>query len=74
VADLGATTYLDSTALYALVQIAQQAAARGGWLRLASVDSPMVRRIVEITRLETFLGDYPNVENAIQDESQPGVR
>lgn len=66
VVDLAGTTFLDSTALNAFVQVAKQVEADGGWLRLASGDNPIVRKVLEITQLDAHLGNYPNVGKALE--------
>ena len=66
VVDLARTSYLDSTALGELVRVAKRLQADGGWLRLASVNQSAVRKVLAITALEPELGDYPNVQVAIE--------
>ena len=65
VVDLSGTKYLDSSALGVFVQVAKQLSAAGGWLRLASADSPVVRRVLEITQLGEYLGNYDSVDDAV---------
>jgi anti-sigma B factor antagonist len=65
VVDLAETTFLDSSALGVFVGVAKQVEASGGWLRLAAVRHDAVRKVVEITRVDASLGDYPTVEDAI---------
>ena len=65
VVDLARTKFLDSAILSTLVQVAREAVADGGWLRLASGNSLAVRRILDVTRLCEFLGNYPSVDDAI---------
>lgn len=65
VVDLGGTTFLDSSALSVFVGLARQLEADGGWLRLASGNSSGVRKFLEITQLDTVLGNYPSVDGAM---------
>jgi anti-sigma B factor antagonist len=65
VVDLAGTQFLDSTALNVFVQVGKQAESEGGWLRLAAGDSPTVRKVLEITLLDAYFGNYPSVERAI---------
>ena len=66
VVDLAETMFLDSGALNVFVQVARQVKADGGWLRLASGDSSVVQKVLGITRLDDFLGNYPSVKKAIE--------
>lgn len=63
--DLSRTTFLDSTALGVFVQVAKEVKAEGGWLRLASGDSSVVRKLLDITGLHAVLGNYPSVDDAL---------
>jgi hypothetical protein len=56
------------------VQVAKRLAAEGGWLRLASADSPVLRRVLEITQLVDYLGDYDSVDDAVRGPRPPGPR
>ena len=66
VVDLSGTTFIDSTALGVFVGVAKRLAADGGWLRLASGDSELVKKVLAITELDVCLGNYPSVEKAIE--------
>jgi len=52
--DLSALTFVDSTGLSTFVRMKRETECRGGVLRLTSVPS-RVRRVLEVTRLNTFL-------------------
>jgi len=58
--DLGAVTFLDSSALAVLLRVASEAEARGRRLRLAAA-SPVVRRVIEIAAVDGLMapGDDP---------------
>lgn len=71
VVDLSETTYMDSSALGVFVQVAKQSAAEGGWLRLASADSPVLRKVLQITQLEEYLGHYDSVDDAVGGLTAP---
>jgi anti-anti-sigma factor len=71
VVDLSGTTYLDSSALGVFVEVAKQVASEGGWLRLASADSPVLRRVLEITQLVDYLGNYDSVDDAVGGPTTP---
>jgi len=65
VLDLGQTTFMDSLALGAVAGAAKRAKAAGGWLRLVNPQPP-VRKVLSITGLDTVLGLYDTVEQALQ--------
>jgi anti-sigma B factor antagonist len=50
--DLAGVTFMDSQGLAALLRARQEAERRGGQLRLERV-SPRVRKLLELTRLDT---------------------
>lgn len=64
VLDLARTTFLDSLALGAIVSAAKSAREAGGWVRLVA-PSTAVRRALRITQIDTVLGLYDTVEQAI---------
>ncbi|HNP69467.1 MAG TPA: WecB/TagA/CpsF family glycosyltransferase [Kouleothrix sp.] len=64
VVDLSRATFLDSTAMGALVALANRARAAGGALRLASVP-PDLFRILSLIRLDHFFDIYDDVETAM---------
>jgi len=67
VVDLSATRFLDSVALTVLVHVHRQLEAAGGWLRLAAGHGTMIQRVLQLTRLDDYLGNYPSVHKAIHD-------
>ena len=69
VVDLADVPMCDSTGLNILIQAKRRAAARGGWLRLAA-PQPVVRQVLEITRLVRTLPTYDSVVDAVADETQ----
>ncbi len=65
VIDLAGCTFLDSSAVRFLVQTARQREAAGGELVLATED-PGIRRVLEITAVDTVLAIHPSVAAALQ--------
>ncbi len=70
VIDLSDATFLDSSALGALVALANQAREQGGALRLACVP-PRVAQTLALVRLERFFEIYPDVESALGERRAP---
>ena len=64
VIDLSGTGFLDSLALGSIVSAATKARDAGGWLRLVA-PTPGVRRALRITQIDTVLGLYDTVDQAI---------
>ncbi|MEU4089257.1 STAS domain-containing protein [Streptomyces aureus] len=64
VLDLGAVTFMDSSAINVLVAANRDAAAATGQLRLAAPSEP-VRRVVEIVGLDTIIACYPTLAQAL---------
>lgn len=64
VVDLSGVTFLDSTALAALVQGMKHCRQQNGNLHLAGLQ-PSVKLIIELTRLDKAFGIYPDVETAV---------
>lgn len=64
VVDMIDATFADSSVVRALVAGYQEAAERGGWLRLAYTHH-MIGRIIEICGLEELLPQYPSVQAAV---------
>ena len=73
VIDFSKTTFMDSTALGALVGAAREASERSGWLRLACADKPAIRRILELTQLDSAFGLYDGVDEAIKTQEPRGT-
>jgi anti-anti-sigma factor len=67
VLDLGRTTFADSTALGVMVAAGKKAAEEGGWLRLVN-PRPNVRKLLRVTGLDTVLGLYDTVSDALAAE------
>jgi anti-sigma B factor antagonist len=63
VLDLSLTTFLDSSGIGAVMSAAKTAAECGGWLRLVA-PQPNVRRILELTQIDTVLEVCEDVEAA----------
>jgi anti-sigma B factor antagonist len=63
VVDVADVTFIDASGLGVLVFVAKAAARDEGWLRLVGA-SPMLRRIVGITRLTAVLPLYDTVRAA----------
>jgi N-acetylglucosaminyldiphosphoundecaprenol N-acetyl-beta-D-mannosaminyltransferase len=64
VIDLERATFLDSSAIGALVGLSKRAHDAGGELVLAAVPQP-IGRVLTLTRLDRFFPTYPNVEAAL---------
>ncbi|KAB1978871.1 STAS domain-containing protein [Streptomyces triticiradicis] len=65
VLDLGAVTFMDSSAVNVLVAANRDATAAGGRLRMAALSEP-VRRVVEIVGLDTIIACYPTLAQALR--------
>ena len=63
VADLLGVTFLDSTALGALIGVLKRCQAAGGELRIVAAE-PRILKIFEITGLTDLFSLYPTVEEA----------
>src|SRR4051794_5117981 len=57
VLDLAQTTFLDSSALGAVMVAARAAREAGGWLRLVA-PQPNVRQVLALTQIDAVLGLY----------------
>jgi anti-anti-sigma factor len=64
VADLTATTFLDSVGVAALVRAWRRAGATGAALRLA-VSSPTVLRVLDLVGLNQLIEVHPSVAEAV---------
>lgn len=64
VLDLGAVTFMDSSAINVLVAANRDATAAGGRLRMAALSGP-VQRVVEIVGLDTIIPCYPTLAQAL---------
>lgn len=64
VVNLARATFLDSTAMGALVALANRARAAGGSLRLAAVP-PVIARTLALVRLDQFFEIFTDVETAL---------
>ena len=66
IADLSETTYLDSSGLSALIHAYKALSGRNGGLYVvAPPQTPGVRRVLEITRLDTVFQVSDTVEDAV---------
>jgi anti-sigma B factor antagonist len=65
VLDLESVPFIDSSGLSALVRLLKQVRARGGSLRLATLQPP-VRQVFELTRLARSFDLYPDVAEALR--------
>jgi N-acetylglucosaminyldiphosphoundecaprenol N-acetyl-beta-D-mannosaminyltransferase len=61
--NMAEATFLDSSALGALVALANQARAAGGALWLVSMP-PQIKNLLRLVRLDSFFEVYPNAEEA----------
>ncbi|MGW1068309.1 STAS domain-containing protein [Streptomyces aureus] len=64
VLDLGAVTFMDSSAINVLVAANRDATGAGGRLRMAALSEP-VQRVVEIVGLDTVIPCYPTLAQAL---------
>ncbi|MFJ7305242.1 STAS domain-containing protein [Streptomyces sp. NPDC099088] len=64
VLDLGAVTFMDSSAISVLAAAHRDAAAAGGELRMAALTAP-VARVVGIVGLDTIIPCYPTLPEAL---------
>jgi anti-anti-sigma factor len=64
VADLTAVTFMDSTGLNTLLGAHRDLAARGGRLALVGAQ-PAVRRVLELTGVDTVIPLHPNIRQAL---------
>ncbi|MGW6263283.1 STAS domain-containing protein [Streptomyces sp. NPDC055085] len=64
VLDLGAVTFMDSSAISVLAAAHRDAAAVGGQLRMAALTAP-VARVVGIVGLDTIIPCYPTLPEAL---------
>jgi N-acetylglucosaminyldiphosphoundecaprenol N-acetyl-beta-D-mannosaminyltransferase len=61
--NMAGATFLDSSALGALVALANQARAAGGALWLVAMP-PQIKNLIRLVRLDSFFEVYPNAEEA----------
>jgi anti-sigma B factor antagonist len=64
VIDLSRTLFLDSSGIGALMSAAKLARTSGGWVRLVA-PQPNVRRVLELTQIDTVLDLYDDVDAAV---------
>lgn len=64
VLDLSQTQFLDSMVLGAIIGSSKRAREAGGWVRLVA-PRPNVRNVLRVTRLDTILGLYDTVDQAV---------
>jgi anti-anti-sigma factor len=67
VVDLSDVPYLTSTGLGALMVAHKRVRPNGGYVRVAG-PNPLVRQILEITKLTKLFGGYATVEEAMRAE------
>lgn len=74
VVDLSATTFVDSSILATLLDAGRRTQARGAGFAVSMPDDtdPAIRRVIDVTGLETALPFYSGLEDAI-DAARPGV-
>jgi anti-sigma B factor antagonist len=65
VVDLDDVGFLDSTALGVLVGVLKRARSEGGEVRIASTQ-PRVRKVFEITRLDSAFDLFDDVDGAVR--------
>ncbi|OPG10543.1 anti-anti-sigma factor [Streptomyces sp. GKU 895] len=62
--DLHHVTFIDSTGINVLIAAHHELTAADGWLRLADVP-PAIQRTLEIVGVDTVIGCYPTVTDAL---------
>jgi anti-anti-sigma factor len=72
VADLTATTFLDSAGVTALVRASRRASASDAVLRLA-VTAPAVLRVLNLVGIDQLISIYPSVATALNSLPQATV-
>ena len=65
VLNLGSVSYIDSTGLGTLVYLLRQVNAYGGKMALVQV-TPIVRNVLEVTRLQNVFNIQPTEEDALK--------
>lgn len=72
--DLSGVTYMDSSGLSVLITAYKKLAATGGRLYLITSDeSTWVRRVLQITRVDTFIRVLGSLDEATRELSVSGV-
>ena len=66
VIDFALTGYIDSSGLGVLITLSKEIRAKGGDLRLASLNEDL-QRLFELTRLDTFFRICDDLEEALGD-------
>jgi anti-anti-sigma factor len=69
--DLTATTYLDSTGVRLLFDLATRMQARRRRLALVVTDRAIVRRVIVLTKLDEAVPVYPSLDDAVADLCEP---
>lgn len=64
VVDLSKASFMDSATLGALIGAGNKVRAAGGWLRLVA-PHPRVRRLLQVTAIDTVFGLYDTTDQAI---------
>jgi len=70
VADMGATTFCDSSGMHAIVTAYRQAVGSGTDLRLV-IRHPATRRVLELSGVDTVISIYPDLPAALSP--RPGT-
>jgi stage II sporulation protein AA (anti-sigma F factor antagonist) len=73
VLDLSGTRFLDSMALGTIVGAGRRTSEEGGWIRLVA-PTPNVRKVLRITEIDTVVGLYDTVDEAIAHQQDAGRR
>jgi len=68
--DLTATTYLDSTGVRLLFDLATRMQARRRRLALVVTDRAIVRRVIVLTKLDEAVPVHPSLDEALADLSR----
>ncbi|MEU4620546.1 STAS domain-containing protein [Actinoplanes sp. NPDC023801] len=64
--DLAGLTFCDSTGMGTFIDLARDARARHGWIRLAAL-SPSLRKSFQLLHLDQLLDLYATTDNALTD-------
>jgi stage II sporulation protein AA (anti-sigma F factor antagonist) len=70
VLDLSATRYLDSTGVRLLFDLADRLESRRQELRMVVTPASIIRRVVDLTRLDARVGVYDDVATALDGRTR----
>lgn len=65
--DFANCNFIDSTGLGVLVAIQKRCSEQGGKILLCSINSPQIKEIFALTRLDKVFAIYPTYEDALKN-------